>query len=121
MRASREGPYYAGTGLNLTCDIELGPGIDVPVVERVQWVIGGVIFNPPLMIEDRVAITEELVEFFPVDVMDSAVFRCDVQFSTESFFRPSQEFELTVEGKTNLCSWTLHIVHEAWTVVANSS
>ena len=96
MRASRDGPYYSGTGLNLTCDIELDPLIDIPVVESIQWVIGGVIFNPVAM--DRVTITEDAVEFFPVDIVDSAVFRCDVLFSTESIPQPSEEFELTVEG-----------------------
>jgi hypothetical protein len=66
------------------------------VVERVQWIIGGAIFTPPLTM-DRITITEESVVFFPVDVVDSTVFRCDVQFSTESAYRPGGQFELTVE------------------------
>ena len=97
VRASRGGPYYAGTTLNLTCDIELDPAVDVPVVESVQWVIGGMVFNPPVTL-DRVTITETAIDFFPVDVVDSTTFRCDVLFSTESDHQEGEEFQLTVEG-----------------------
>jgi hypothetical protein len=109
VRPSRLGPYYAGTALSLTCDVELDPAIDIPFVENIEWFIGGVMFEPPMTM-DRVTITERSIEFFPVDILDNATYRCDVQLQNELNFRRGQEFDLTVEGKVEklVCVSSLH-------------
>ena len=105
VKASHDGPYYTGTVLTLTCDIQLDSAIDIPVVESVQWVIGGMVLNNPLPNTDRVTFTNTTIDYFPLDVTDNATLRCDVQFKTENFHRQGKEFELTVEG-----NWRYNIV-----------
>ena len=97
MRPSREGPYFAGTALNLTCDIELDPAVDLPVVDSVRWVIEGQISIPPVTL-DRITITETATQFFPVDISDSTTYRCDVQYMPSGALVRGQTFDLSVEG-----------------------
>ena len=100
VRPTHDGPYYAGTALNLTCYIRLYPGIDIPVVDNVQWVIGGLALSSPLPSTERVTFTNTTIEYFPLDVTDNATVRCDVLFTPYgSSYRRSDNFELTVEGK----------------------
>ena len=103
VRPTHDGPYYAGTVLNLTCHIRLYPGIDIPVVDNVQWVIGGLALSSPLPSTERVTFTNTTIEYFPLDVTDNATVRCDVLFTPYGSYRRSDDFELTVEGKYNKC------------------
>ena len=98
VRPSRGGPYFAGTALNLTCDIELDPAIDLPVIEEVRWSFVGGMTIGALRASERVTFTETSIEFFPVDIVDSGTFGCHVKFTTEIFFHISPTIELSVQG-----------------------
>ena len=99
-KPSREGPYYVGTALNLTCDIDLDPAIDVPVVRSVQWDLGGGrVFNTPREM-GRITLTETYLEFSPLNITDSMTYWCNVQFKTECCHRFGKNFTLNVTGKT---------------------
>jgi hypothetical protein len=103
VKPSHNGPFYTGTVLNLTCDFELDPAIDVPAVNRIRWFVGGQVFdqeNPKT--RDRVTLTERSISFFPVDVVDNTTYRCRVTLHN-GFTRESPEFNLRVEGKGVIC------------------
>jgi hypothetical protein len=102
VRPTHDGLYYAGTALNLTCYIRLYPGIDIPVVDNVQWVIGGLALSSPLPSTERVTFTNTTIEYFPLDVTDNATVRCDVLFTPYGSYRRSDDFELTVEALPQL-------------------
>ena len=47
VTTSHAGPFYAGTGLSLMCNISTHPAVDTPIIERVQWVVDGRrLYNP---------------------------------------------------------------------------
>ena len=97
---SRAPPFYAGTALNLTCNIPLSDAVDIPVVERIQWFIDDVIVDSPVS-SDRISILADNIVFFPVNISDSLTYRCDVHFTTNSgseFIYGNRDFDLNVEG-----------------------
>ena len=99
IKASHDGPYYAGTSLNLTCDVN--PAVDTRFnVDRMQWTVGDDIFDHQSRLERR-NVTSERFEYFPLDVVDSATVRCVAQLFTRTYgslLQSSEDFDLRVEG-----------------------
>ena len=95
---SRPPSFYAGTELNLTCDIPLNAAVDIPVVDSIQWVIDGVVLETPIS-SDRVSFSERSVIFSPLNFSDSSTYRCNVLFTTQTFYYIGRQvLNLNVEG-----------------------
>ena len=107
--ASRTPPFYAGTALNLTCNIPLNAAVDLPVVSRIQWIINDVPLDTPVS-SDRVVFSERNIVFNPLNFSDVATYKCDVEFikhffdNIDRFFDNSnnQELDLNIEGRMTL-------------------
>lgn len=93
-------PFYAGTALNLTCNIPLSDAVDVPVVEGIRWVIDDVVIDSPVS-SDRVLFLERNIVFLPVNISDNVAYQCDVHFEANADFvnYGNTELYLNVEGK----------------------
>ena len=105
--ASRSPPFYAGTALNLTCNIPLNAAVDLPVVQSIQWVINNVPLDSSVS-SDRVIFNERSIVFNPLNFSDAATYRCEVQFINRFFSnRDNQQLDLNIEGRTsyiNFCN-----------------
>ena len=96
---SRPPPFYAGTELNLTCDIPLNAAVDIPVVDSIQWVIDGAVLDPPIS-SDRVSFSERSIIFSPLNFADDfSTYSCNVLFTTETiYYIGRQTLTLNPEG-----------------------
>ena len=96
--ASRTPPFYAGTALNLTCNIPLNAAVDLPVVRRIRWIINDVPLDTPVS-SDRVVFSERNIVFNPLNFSDVATYKCDVEFINRFFDNSdNQELDLNIEG-----------------------
>ena len=100
--ASRTPPFYAGTALNLTCNIPLNAAVDLPVVRRIRWVINDVPLDTPVS-SDRVVFSERNIVFNPLNFSDVATYKCNVEFINRFFDNSdNQELDLNIEGRMTL-------------------
>jgi hypothetical protein len=96
--ASRTPPFYAGTALNLTCNIPLNAAVDLPVVRRIQWIINDVPLDTPVS-SDRVVFSERNIVFNPLNFSDVATYKCNVEFINRFFDNSdNQELDLNIEA-----------------------
>ena len=90
--------FFAGTALNLTCNIPLNAAVDLPVVERIRWVVDNVVLDSS--VSDRISFSERNIVFLPLNLSDSASYRCDVHFEANAGFinYANYELDLNVDG-----------------------
>lgn len=98
VRASHSPPFYAGTTLNLTCDIPLNDAVDLPVVTNIRWITRGVVPGTPAS-SDSVSLSGRSIIFSPLNISDSAIYRCDVLFLMQTSYTIGiEDLNLNVEG-----------------------
>ena len=74
--------YYAGTPLNLTCNVQLIPQVDTPVTFNSLWTgPGGQISSGGGRVSLSSGINQTTVQFYPLNTSDIGVYNCSVSVS----------------------------------------
>ena len=99
--------YYAGTPLNLTCNVQLIPQVDTLVTFNSLWTgPGGQISSGGGRVSLSSGVNQTTVQFYPLNTSDTGVYNCSVnvsasgqQYVDTSIAVSSSTSPITVKGQ----------------------
>lgn len=118
VTSSREPPFYAGTALNLTCNVDLPDTVDPQIIADIKWSNNFINF-PIYRYRSNVNVIGKTLNFHPLtrEYELSATYSCKVRLRSQHYavnHNESQSLNIEVTGNYGMHKlrllFTLHTV-----------